>query len=748
MSIPSQIKITYPQILDSDTNLFSVKDSLRLPLLKDYNPKDKIIYANATSDEMALFPNSGIITLTEQCSELNERAISFFYNSKDDNTQTFSNIQLLDGFPDVQKLAKVTNITLNVVAEHHNNIKDALIEIEKFAGARHDKTNLPKTGSMEARINYLRKIALRPKAWFQADVREGIIPLKIKFTDLSFRLATDNANNPTKTIWNFGDGDIRTFEYLNDSEETTNTNSIIEKTYEMPGNYSVSFKIINKFGEDELILKDLINARYPAPDEAVISFDPKGNQIVSGNFDSKIRASANSIIHLKIPNGINPNNNRTFAGEEVDNNQKPIDPIIMFTWELSDDLIHGNSKSTQALYETGGYYNAILRADTESGSYRITNKKKSIDVVENTNLWLWLYKEQLSGVTVASDEVEAVEFGIISETFKTVQSSSFKLNTNDTFLENDANSKRQKFEFSRNIGFCPENLDSSGSGGNAFIFWASGRKSTDQSTVEEVYVKTFNGFEETYKNENSFQRPYNWLFLNTQSNAYFMLGRANTGYGPYVSPTKTKLQTYNLATKTVSVHNFTDNSFQANAIELKQNESVYNNSGQNVTGNFSLYRSTWKNTTGYFLKNTLVGNQILISNLYSTVGNMNDPFVAIKKLQDLPNSNYTEGQFLTMSNGLFLFNNSSNISIYEDSSNTWYVAGNNSSLTFKNLQDKTVSGFDKESNTLLATSNNDHLAYLSYDYSKDSMIKFNNLELTFSKLPARPRLNQWFIGNY
>lgn len=748
MSIPEQVKITYPQTLDSETNLFLVKDSLRLPLLIDYNPKDPAIYANATIDEMALFPPSGIITLTEQCSDLDERAISFYYASKNDNDQSFNNIQLLDGFPDVKKIAKVTNITLNVVAEHHNNIKDAIIEIEKFAGVRHDKTNIPKTGSMEARINYLRKIALKPKAWFQVDIREGIIPLKVTFTDLSFRLATDNANNPVKTIWDFGDGDVRTFEFKNDSDTTSNSNTTVEKIYETPNSYTVKFKVINKFGEDELVLKNLINARFPAPDKAVISFEPKGNQIVSGDFNSKIRASVNSVLYLNVPNGINPNTGRTFAGEEVNDQNKPIDPIVLFSWELSDDLVHGNTRSTQALFETGGIYNAVVRADTESGSFRISSSKNAIDIVENINMWHWLYKNQLNNITAGSEEVQASEFGLISETYKVPQSPSLKLNTNETFLDNDPNSKRQKYEFNRNIGFCSAGLSTSGDGGNSFLFWASGRKSTDSPTIEDIYVKTFNGFEETYKAENSFQRPYNWLFLNTQSNAYFMLGRANTGYKPYTSPTKTKLQTYNLNSKTVSVQNFSDNAFQANAIDLKQNESVYNGSGETTTGDFSVYRSTWKNETGYFLRNVLVGTQILISSLYSTIGSMNDPFIAIKKLQDLPNSTYTEGQFLTMSNGLFFFNNSSNISIYEDTSNTWYVAGNNSGLTFRSLQDKTVSGFDKESNTLLGTSNGDHLAYLSFDYSQNSMVKFNNLELSFSKLPPRPRLKQWFMGIY
>ena len=70
------------------------------------------------------------------------------------------------------------------------------------------------------------------------------------------------------------------------------------------------------------------------------------------------------------------------------------------------------------------------------------------------------------------------------------------------------------------------------------------------------------------------------------------------------------------------------------------------------------------------------------------------------------------------------------------------------SSAFRSLQDKTVSGFEKESNTLLGTSNGNHFAYLSFDYSENSIVKFNNLELTFSKLPPRPRLEQWFMGIY
>jgi len=741
MSIPDEIKIKYPEKIDNDVNLFLVKDSLRLPLLNDYKPKDSSIVVSGTESDMAAFPPSGIITLTEQCSDPEERAISFFYGSKNDTTQTFENIKLLDGFPDVEKLAKITNVTLNVVAEHHNNIKDAIIQIENFAGIRGDKTLIPKTGSMEARINYLRAIALKPKAWFSSNVKEGIIPLKVIFTDLSFRLATDTLNNEVTTIWDFGDGDIRTFNFKNDSEATTSTNTTITKVYEVPGSYTVTYKIKNKFGQDDLQFRNYINARFPAPDNAVVSFDPKGNQIVSGDFNKNIRASVNSIINLKIQDGINPTTGRTFSGEEVGSTGNPIDPVVLYTWELTDDFIHSNYNNTKALYETGGIYDTILRVDTESNSFRITNILNTIDIVENVNMWHWLY-------VTGSPEVKASEFGLISEVYKTPQTPTLQLNTNNNFLNSDVNSERQKFEFSRNIGFCPANLTTSGNSGDSFLFWASGRGATDSPTLEKVYVKTYNGFDKSYKSQDPFQRAYNWMFLNTQSNAYFMLGRPNSGFGSFTSPVNIKLQTYNLITKTISAHNFPDTAFQANAIELKQNESLYNAGGDTLTGNFSIYRSTWKNDNGYFLRSSLIGTETIISSLYSTIGGVSNPFIGLKKLQDLPNSNYTEGQLLSMSNGLFFFNNSSNISIYEDSSNTWYVAGNNSGLSFRSLQDKTVSGFEKESNTLLGTSNGDHFAYLSFDYSENSIVRFNNLELVFSKLPPRPILKQWFMGIY
>ena len=120
----------YPTNFDSDTNLYVVHDSLRLTLLNDYNPGDSKIYATGSPVVISRIPPTGQITLTEQCSDLKDRAISFYYTAFDPTTAEFSGLTLLPEFTDSQKLNRVTDITVNVMADHHNNLKDTLIAIQ------------------------------------------------------------------------------------------------------------------------------------------------------------------------------------------------------------------------------------------------------------------------------------------------------------------------------------------------------------------------------------------------------------------------------------------------------------------------------------------------------------------------------------------------------------------------------------------------------------------------------------------
>ena len=120
MTIPNSSN--YPDVLDSNANLYEVHDSLRVRLAEDYNPGDKSITVMEDSFSLVNFPATGLITLTEQCSEPDKRAISFFYSSRVDNI--FSGLEILPGFEDVIKPKKITNVTQNVMASHHNQIKE------------------------------------------------------------------------------------------------------------------------------------------------------------------------------------------------------------------------------------------------------------------------------------------------------------------------------------------------------------------------------------------------------------------------------------------------------------------------------------------------------------------------------------------------------------------------------------------------------------------------------------------------
>ena len=185
MAIPS---ITFPATYDSDSTLYAVKDSAYLKLIQDYNPGDTQIFVEANSEKMALFPPTGLITLTEQCSDPELRALSFYYGGR--TTSSFFDLTLLDGFTDSYKPANVTNVLMNVMAQHHNNIKDAVIAIENYIGTKGQTALRPldPNSNLEQRTNYLLSVVFQPKAWFYADKLVGLAPLSVNFTNQSLRM--------------------------------------------------------------------------------------------------------------------------------------------------------------------------------------------------------------------------------------------------------------------------------------------------------------------------------------------------------------------------------------------------------------------------------------------------------------------------------------------------------------------------------------------------------------------------------
>ena len=614
----------YPEKFDTNKNLYEVHDYLRLTLSEDYTPGSTEIYVYGTTEAISRFPDQsrggGIITLTDQCEEIKQRAISFYYTKKTTTSSTtayFSGLNILPGFEDVKKYKDITNVTQNVMAEHHNSLKDAVINIEKFAGVKGERAVKPLEGTIEQRTNYLRYLVLAPKAWFSVNKRIGLKPSVVTFTDLSFRLGTDGTSRSIEHKWNFNYGSENYFAYSKSlsfktlgtgevlttvSVEVTETflpkNYTLQKstdewinhsdvgnsesfsitysstknnpkyrlligeggdkpggltiylnleqdsliyTYENSGFNDVSLTVANDFGSDTCVLKNIVNVRDFCPSEAEIEFTAGatqtfiGEEIILDSESSKnnrlyrITSPINTYISINVPtynltiarsnsSSTPPYNESTFLGSgipsrpftrlasfdlfDVDgldkytwtvtesgtvfvnfqysdgenksnsakiyknkesifsdlntnypdptnithsfsvvsgdvikigssstvdqkfknfsiyataslkNGQNSSDPINSYTWGISDDLPHLNQNYTTASFSVGGIYDVVLRTDTNSGNYRITNFKSSVDVIENSNLWIWTKGE--------SNKVISHEFGLISETFKTL----------------------------------------------------------------------------------------------------------------------------------------------------------------------------------------------------------------------------------------------------------------------------------------------------------------------------------------
>jgi len=789
MTIPSSSN--YPDVLDNNTNLYEVHDSARVQLTEDYNPGDKSITVSNDILSLAKFPVSGLITLTEQCNEPDKRAISFFYSSRTDNV--FSGLEILPGFEDVIKSKKITNVTQNVMASHHNQIKDAVIAIEKFVGIKGSTDKRPLGETMEGRINFLRKLVLRPRAWFTSDRTTGIVPFTVEFNDLSFQIGTDGTTGDIHYTWDFGDQtDLSLVSTISATDEVDvgDVNVIVEdtdggkikKTYSTAGRYDVSLTVKNDMGSSILKFPGYIYARIEAPAEAIINlidrpgqllldhdrYDNDGNIIEGVNTSSPpdftttfppiLKTKVGTLVDIQIPDGLNTVTGKSYSGELLDGNNDPIDPVTSYTWSLSDDLTQSNNRIARAAYSIGGLYNVIVRTDTDLNSYRITQYPNVIDVVEDINLWLWNYSGDID-----NRQVRSYEFGLLSETFKTEAAPLQNLNIDSSFLVNTddnpvLNSDQLVQEFNRNNGMTQRTTASSGNGGEAVLYWATGRAGATASTSEEspnaedINFLTYNAFQGTYSTSAevpAIPRRWNWIGINALEDIYFLLGVAESS--SYESLTNQSLVKKNLTDFSASSSTLTDSDYKNGAEELKNNIATFitegSDEGKPYHGHFSAYRTAYKNNTGYIIRNDGVGPTFRLKSFYRTEGVTSDPIQTIRKLTDMPGAVKYEGQIVPLTSGLYFFNNSSSISVYNDVSNVWET-GQSLATSFVSLQDASVTGFGDAANTLLAASDGDRKAYLSFDYSSKAFVSFNETDLTFKSLGSRPTGTQWQMGIY
>lgn len=761
MTIPTSS--LYPAALDGDENLFLVRDALRVRLLDDYKPGDTSILVEGEEGMMDRFPPSGVITLTEQCSDVDLRAVSLHYSSR--TSGSFDGLELLPEFQDLDspKPRRITNVTMNVVAMHHNHLKDSLKAVQSFLGTKHSTDISNITG----RIKYLESLAFRPKAWLSADSTVGLAPLKVEFKNESFRLGY----GWVRQTWDFGEGSPINILTDDEGEYLALSGSFggvefngttVSKTYSSPGIYTVSLTIENEWGQNSVAFQNLVTVKTESPENANITINHRSTQSytapgASPGSPPKIRSVANSFIDLEVKDGEDPDRPGYSYGGEIlgsssASSRSPIDPIAEYTWSLGDDLPHANSSVARASYSLGGVYDIVLRVDTSFGSYRITKYEGAVDIVEARNLWLYNFASQASD---GSGSVKAYEFGIASETFKLLGKQTLSVDRSNGFLSPYASApyhsgthERSKEEFKRNVNFVPTGTVSSGNRGNSLLFWAKGGAAADSKNISAT---RYNAFDDHYDSLSPITgRPWNWVALNSPSRSHFLFGHSESAT-PNQNISFGFRTDYDLSSQAASsMVPLGPSSFENGADNLLQHPSYFDPAtGLATNGYFATYRSAWKDSAGYILRNSAVNEFFRLSSFYRTNGSLASPFNTMTRLPDITGSIKVEGQLVAMSNGIFMFNNSGEICAWNDTTLTWEVGrAGSSSLTFRTVQDMSASNFDDKSNTMLLASDGDRTAYISYDYSSKAFIKFNGVDLTFSTTKYRPPGVQFQMGVY
>lgn len=750
----------FPEEFDDDTNLYLVKDSLRARLSQDYNVGDSEVYVEADVDTLAKWPTVGWITLTEQCSDIDKRAVTLHYDelTVSGNSGVFSGLLLRSGTESYYKAKRITNVLQNVIDAHHNQLKDAVIAIQEFVGVKGEEDTEPFGDTLEGRVNFLRRKVLTPKAWFVADRQVGVVPFEVTFTERCFKLATDGTEDELVITWDFGDNTSSTVSLISATSEVPDgaldvlvydeDQGSIKKTYLTPGIYGVTLTVSNEFGEDEVYFPDFITARVEAPKEAIVQFEATDSaQIVTAGTPSDgpftttphIKSPINTIINTYIEEGENPSiPGYSYTGELLNGSGTPFDPVEAYTWSFGDDLEHGNAPTAKASYSIGGLYDLKLRVDTEFGAYRITTYEDAIEIVEDVNLWLWTYS--------SSNTVRAYEFGLLSETFKLTTAGTQVVTRNNAFLNGVPNETYQKQEFRKNVGFTVRGSTPSGQQGSGLFYYASGRGASDPISSEKINLIEYNGFLDVYTTRTPMTRPWNWVSLNAPGTSYFLFGSPTTAPAINTSPVNMSRQELSMSSLTVNSVTMTTGDL-TNATELEENLSEFESDGSSTYGHYSVYRSAWKDDVGYIVRNSGVGPFFRLRSFYRTSGTVGSPIQTIERLTDLIGTVRYEGELVTLVDGVYFFNNTGSVSRYDDSGGTWYGTGPGlNSSAFRKLQDITVDGSDSDRNTLLAASDSDRRAYLSYDYSTAAFIKFDQITKTFSSIGTRPTGEQFVMG--
>jgi PKD repeat protein len=218
----------FPSALDSYSQLYEAKNLARTKLTKDLPFLSDYIFVQDAS----YFPDEGILRL--YLPEKPGLVSEFVYYTKKNNNSFYN---LKRGFMPAldtrrqEPWPEGTIVESGVFAEHHNALKDAVINIQKKIGITTSEDEATITGS----IKMLENKYYSPIPLFRAYPLKGRLPTQVTFQNFSTTVAD-------RYLWDFGDGDS--------SEERNPVH-----TYRREGLFSVQLRIISTAGAQGIATK-------------------------------------------------------------------------------------------------------------------------------------------------------------------------------------------------------------------------------------------------------------------------------------------------------------------------------------------------------------------------------------------------------------------------------------------------------------------------------------------------------------
>lgn len=327
----------YPIDYTTDATLKEVTNDATNILEKNFDPKSETTIT--VSDSSVFNATGGYVTIYSFHNSIDDqlKASTFSYDSVEGNA--IKGVKLIYGSDIVRPSG--CKVTSNIMAQQFNTVCQKLFDVEDALGCVNSQNTSSVKWFIEKELPKLKS----PKSWFVIDSESERFTTKdtVYFTNKSVNYQFDN---DTVFEWSFGDG-VYSYDF--------NTSHV----YTLPGIYSVSLLVSNKYGTDFTVIKDCVKILGEAPENAVISLS---SNICIANKTS-ITASAYS-----------PNNG--------DN------PVVDFEWEIEGTQSYFNGQNVNIGYSAGGLYDLILKQKTLYGNYSKQRYHKKINIIEDMSLWM------------------------------------------------------------------------------------------------------------------------------------------------------------------------------------------------------------------------------------------------------------------------------------------------------------------------------------------------------------------------